>query len=168
MGKQEQIDLLLYSTGGVTMAAWGLVNLLREFCDRLCVLVPFKAHSTATLIAVGADEIVMSRMGSLSPVDPTITSPFNPTLPGNQPGTPPQFLPLSVEDVVAFMDLVRKEAEVKAETNIAEIVCVLASDVTSNSLGKRVQRERANSNVDAEVVAFSHGGRREAKNRLNS
>lgn len=135
IGKQKQIDLLIYSTGGLTMAAWGLVNLLREFCDRLCVLVPFKAHSSATLIGLGADEIVMSRMGQLSPVDPTVTSPFNPTLPGHAPGQPPNFLPVSVEDVRSFIDLVREEAKIKEESHIAEIVKVLAADVRPLALG---------------------------------
>lgn len=74
MGKQRQLDLFIYSAGGATMAAWGLVNLLREFCDKLCVLVPSKAQSSATLISLGADEIVMSRMGQLSPVDPSTNS----------------------------------------------------------------------------------------------
>src|SRR5712692_5952869 len=78
IGKVKQIDLLLYSTGGLTMAAWGLANLIREYCSRFAVLIPFKAHSTATLLSLGADEIVMGPMGQLSPVDPTITSPFNP------------------------------------------------------------------------------------------
>ena len=51
MGKQDRIDLFLYSTGGLTMAAWGLVNLLREFCGHFSVLIAPKAHSTATLIS---------------------------------------------------------------------------------------------------------------------
>ena len=136
MGKQEKIDLLVYSTGGATMAAWGLVNLVREFCDKLCVLVPFKAHSSATLIALGADEIIMSRMGQLSPVDPTVTSPFNPILQSQvAPGMPPQFLPVSVEDVVAFLDLTREEAKLKEEANITEVVKALASDVRPIALG---------------------------------
>lgn len=47
IGKVKQIDVLLYSTGGLTMAAWGLANLIREYCDRFSVLVPFKAHGNA-------------------------------------------------------------------------------------------------------------------------
>lgn len=134
MGKQKQIDLFLYSTGGMTMAAWGLVNLIREFCDRLCVLVPFKAHSSATLVSLGADEILMTRMAQLSPVDPTITSPYNPVLPGQAPGTTPQFLPVSVEDVTAYLDLA-KEAGLKEEGNLAEVFKILSSDIRPIALG---------------------------------
>ncbi len=135
MGKQQQIDLFIYSAGGATMAAWGLVNLLREFADTVCVLVPFKAHSSATLIALGANDIVMSRMGQLSPVDPTVTSAFNPVLPGQAVGTAPQFLPVSVEDVIGFLDLLRDEAKLKDEANITEAVKILASDVRPLALG---------------------------------
>src|SRR5271166_4926682 len=101
IGRVKHIDVLLYSTGGQTMAGWGLVNLIREYCKRFCVLIPFKAHSTATLMALGADEIVMGSMGQLSPVDPSITSPFNPVAPG--PQGVPQVLPISVEDVISYM-----------------------------------------------------------------
>jgi hypothetical protein len=44
-GDHEQIDLFLYSTGGMTMAAWGLVNLIREFCRRFCVLIPLRRRA---------------------------------------------------------------------------------------------------------------------------
>ena len=117
------------------MAAWGLVNLIREFCQKLRVLIPFKAQSSATLIALGADEIVMSKAGQLSPVDPTITSPFNPTVPNQMPGTAPQFLPISVEDVIGFMNLVREEAGVKDEEYIAEVFKSLTADVRPLALG---------------------------------
>jgi Serine dehydrogenase proteinase len=134
LGKARKVDLFLYSTGGATMAAWGLVNLLREFFDKFSVLIPFKAYSSATLLSLGADEIVMGRAGQLSPVDPTITSPFNPTISVGD-NAPPQFLPVSVEDVLGFLDLVRKEAKVESETNLTEIVKILASDVRPLALG---------------------------------
>ncbi len=156
MGKQRQIDLLLYSTGGSTMAAWGLVNLLREFCDKLCVLVPFKAHSGATLISLGADEIVMSSTGQLSPVDPSITSPFNPTLPAVA-GQPPQFLPVSVEDVVAFMDLVREEAKLKDEANMAEVFKLLAADVRPLALGSVYRAKQQIRMLAAKLLEFHMG-----------
>ena len=134
LGRPEKVDLFLYSTGGATMAAWGLVNLLHEFFDEFSVLIPFKAHSSATLLSLGASEIVMSRAGQLTPVDPSITSPFNPTL-SLEPNAPPQFLPVSVEDVIGFLDLVRKEAKVTSEANMTQLMQTLASDVRPLALG---------------------------------
>src|SRR5947208_3595912 len=51
IGKVERIDLLIYSRGGDVMLPWPLVNTIRSFCERFCVLVPFRAHSAATLTA---------------------------------------------------------------------------------------------------------------------
>lgn len=135
MGHVPELDLFIYSTGGITMVAWGLINLLREFSDSLSVLVPFRALSTATLIALGANEIVMSRLGQLSPVDPSVNTPFNPPIP-QQPGAPPQgFLPVSVEDVRGFLDLARDEAKLQDEQVIADVFSRLAADVRPLALG---------------------------------
>lgn len=134
LGRPKKVDLFIYSTGGATMAAWGLVNLLREFFEEFSVIIPFKAHSSATLLSLGADEIVMSRAGQLTPVDPTITSPFNPTL-EMDPTSPKQFLPVSVEDVIGFLNLVREEAKIKSEENLTHLMKTLASDVRPLALG---------------------------------
>jgi Serine dehydrogenase proteinase len=135
IGSVPDLDLFIYSTGGMTMASWGLINLLRQFATSLSVLVPFRALSTATLIALGANEIVMSRLGQLSPVDPSVNTPFNPPAPP-QPGQPPQgFLPVSVEDVRGFLDLARGEAQIKDENLMANVFSLLAADVRPLALG---------------------------------
>lgn len=133
IGPVNNIDLFLYSTGGVTMAGFGVVNLIREFCKKLSVLIPFKAHSAATLIALGADEIVMTRLGQLSPVDPSVTSPFNPLVPGQS--DPRQFLPVSVEDVVGYLDLARKEAKLESESSLAQVFQQLSTSIHPLALG---------------------------------
>src|SRR3989338_896465 len=55
IGKTENIDLFLYSSGGDTMVPWRLVSMIREYCYKFSVLVPYKAHSAATMVALGAD-----------------------------------------------------------------------------------------------------------------
>ena len=97
IGKQDKIDLALYSSGGDTMVPWRLVSMIREYCNHFSVLVPYKAHSAATMIALGADEIVMSDMSELSPIDPSTANVFNPVDPQN----PQSRIPISVEDVMA-------------------------------------------------------------------
>lgn len=130
------LDLFIYSTGGMTMAAWGLMNILREFADSISVLIPYRALSTATLIALGANEIVMSRLGQLSPVDPSVNTPFNP--PASQAGL---FLPVSVEDVRGFLDLAREEVGLKDMQSLASVFSLLAADVKPMALGN-VYREK--------------------------
>src|ERR1035437_8446912 len=83
IGEVESISLFLYTRGGDTNVPWRLINLLREYCKRLSVLIPYKAHSSGTLISMGADEIVMGKMGELSSIDPSVTTSFNPPDPTN-------------------------------------------------------------------------------------
>jgi ClpP class serine protease len=156
IGKREQIDLFLYSTGGATMASWGLVNLLREFCKELCVLVPFKAHSTATLICLGADAIIMSSTGQLSPVDPTVTSPFNPKF--EVAGQPPHMLPVSVEDVQAFLDLARDEAKILEPALITEVFKQLSGDVRPLALSSVYRAKQQIKMVARKLLEFQLKG----------
>ena len=74
-----RITLLLDSPGGDVDAAEKFVHLLREACkspsrsrDALEVVVPQRAKSAATLIALGADRIVMSDSSELGPIDPQL------------------------------------------------------------------------------------------------
>jgi hypothetical protein len=154
IGKVEKIDLVLYSTGGLTMAAWGLTNLIREYCKRFSVLVPFKAHSTATLLALGADEIVMGPMGQLSPVDPTITSPFNPM--GQNPAQPGhlQLIPVSVEDVASYLNLAREEAEIKAGPGMLEVFKKLSDTVQPMALGQVYRAKEQIKLLASQLLAF--------------
>ena len=55
IGVTKRISLILYTRGGDGMAAWSLFNLVRMFCDELEVVVPVKAHSAGTMMAIGAD-----------------------------------------------------------------------------------------------------------------
>lgn len=128
VGKVPHIDLFIYSPGGQINAGFGLVNLLREFCEKLRVLIPYKAQSTATLISLGANEIVMGPMAVLSPIDPSVTSAFNPQLNG-------QFLPLSVEDVAGYFDLAKQEAGLSGEESLRVIFEKLATAISPMALG---------------------------------
>jgi Serine dehydrogenase proteinase len=60
IGRSEIISLILYTNGGDALAAGNIVNLVRQFCDKLELIVPSKALSAGALIALGADCIVMT------------------------------------------------------------------------------------------------------------
>ena len=78
IGPTERISLLLHTNGGQRLAAWRLVNLIRIFCDELEILVPLKALSAGTLIAISADRVVMTKQAALGPIDPSVNNPLNP------------------------------------------------------------------------------------------
>jgi hypothetical protein len=135
IGKVDKLDVLLYTSGGQTLAAWGLANLVREYCDKLAVLIPHRALSAGTLFTLAADEIVMSRLGQLSPIDPSITSALGPVIQvPNQPGQN-QVIPISVEDAIGFFDLASKAAGLKEERSILSVFDRLSSQVHPLALG---------------------------------
>lgn len=71
------IDLLLHSPGGDIDAAEKLITLIRKRAGTagVRVIVPDYAKSAATLIALGADTIVMSDSSELGAIDPQIALP---------------------------------------------------------------------------------------------
>lgn len=117
IGKTENLDFFLYSAGGDTMVPWRLVSMIREYADKFSVLVPYKAHSAATMIALGADEIVMSDLSELSPIDPSTANVFNPSDAQN----PQNRIPISVEDVMAYFDLAKNKFGIKNDEELARV-----------------------------------------------
>jgi hypothetical protein len=156
MGFQDKIDLYLYSTGGITMAGFGLVNLIREFCKSFCVIIPFKALSCATLIALGADEIIMTKMGQLSPIDPSISSPLGPHVPIPGPPGATQAIPLNVEDVISYLDLARKQLQPDEDKSLmARVFDRLSQAVHPLALGS-VNRIREQISFLAKTLLSRH------------
>jgi len=107
LGKQDRLDLLLSSRGGSSEVPAKVVSLLRGFGANIGALIPYRAHSAATHIAIGADEIVMGDLSELSSVDPRRGHPL---LPPN-PQDPDKPLMISVQDLRHCMAFVKKEAE---------------------------------------------------------
>ncbi len=123
IGRCPNLDLFLYTRGGNTDSVWPLVCLLREYCDRLTVIVPFRAHSGGTLICLGAHEIIMTEYAELSPIDPTTGNAFNPTDPTN----PTNRFGISVEDVAAYFELAKDRAGITKEEHKLEVLKELVS-----------------------------------------
>jgi hypothetical protein len=117
IGKTDKIDLFLYTAGGDTMVPWRLVSMIREYCDTFSVIIPYKAHSAGSMIALGADEIIMSDLSEISPIDPSTANIFNPIDPIN----PQNRIPISVEDVIAYFDLAKNKFGIKDDENLTKI-----------------------------------------------
>ncbi len=104
---RSKLDLIIYSRGGQSDVPWSIVSMFREYArdnGSFNVLIPYRAHSAATVIAMGADEIVMTKKAELGPIDITIGSgPYNPTEKDSN-----QRLPISVEDVKGYFALLEK------------------------------------------------------------
>ena len=163
IGNVPKIDVYLYTPGGHTLAAWGMANLIREYCEQFGVLIPHRAMSAGTLYTLAANEIVMTRLGQLSPIDPSVNSPLGPTVEVAQGQS--KVVPISVEEVVGFLDLASKEAEVKEERSIMAVFDRLSSQVHPLALGA-VYRSRQQIITLADRLLRFHNDDAEERNRI--
>lgn len=79
----EKLDLIIHSPGGIVEVAETIVSMIRDHVKAFRVIVSEAAKSAATLIALASDEILMSQLAELGPIDPAILVGVDPT--GRQP-----------------------------------------------------------------------------------
>jgi ClpP class serine protease len=70
--KDVPIDLIMHTPGGLVLAAEQIAFALQKHSAKVTVFVPHYAMSGGTLVALAADEIVMSENAVLGPVDPQL------------------------------------------------------------------------------------------------
>jgi ClpP class serine protease len=70
--KDLPIDLIIHTPGGLVLAAMQIARAVEAHPAKVTVIVPVYAMSGGTLIALAADEIVLSEFSVLGPIDPQI------------------------------------------------------------------------------------------------
>jgi len=147
----EKLDLFLCSNGGDSVLPWRLVPVFRQFAKEFAVLVPYHAFSAATLLALGANEIVMHPFGVLGPIDPTVMNDFNPQIP---PGI---LVGIRVEDVKAYVSFVKETVGITHEDELVKAIEILANKVHPLALGN-VERFLSQSRMIARKLLNTHMG----------
>jgi hypothetical protein len=148
IGKSEKIDLFIYSLGGAGSVPWALSNMIREFADSFTTLIPSFAFSAATAIALGANNIIMGKNGTLGPVDPSVANAFNPVRRG-------QVQSISTEDIGGYISLLRDKAKLTDERNFASALSNLCTVVEPLALGN-AYRHYLKSRDDARKLLELH------------
>jgi hypothetical protein len=69
LSQDAQVVVLIDSLGGSAKSAYQLAKFFRNYSHRFVAMVPRTAKSAATLLALGADEIILGNAGELGPVD---------------------------------------------------------------------------------------------------
>jgi len=77
-GPREKLTLLVKSDGGSGMASLRMIHLLRRYGKRLTVVAPLNCASAATMLALGADTIVMGPLSYLTAVDTSLEHDLSP------------------------------------------------------------------------------------------
>ncbi|HEX5180098.1 MAG TPA: hypothetical protein VFW04_12260 [Gemmatimonadaceae bacterium] len=134
IGHIEKLDLFIYSRGGATDVPWRIVSALRAASDEWSVLIPFRANSAATMIALGADHIVLGLHGELGPIDPSLTTQRIIPQPGGGQGMVIQDT-VSVEDVMAYVRFVQQRVGLSDQGPLAESLGKLTERLDAVMLG---------------------------------
>src|SRR6266852_4650649 len=66
------LDIVLHTPGGLVLASMQIARAIHKHQGKVTAFVPHYAMSGGTLIALAADEIVMSEYAVLGPVDPQL------------------------------------------------------------------------------------------------
>lgn len=74
--KVDKIEMILSSLGGDANAAFLIVKSVRRYCDEFNIIIPRRAKSAASLLALGADKIFMGKISELGPIDPLVNHPL--------------------------------------------------------------------------------------------
>ena len=155
IGETQKINLFLYTAGGVTISGYSIANMIREYCKEYGVIVPFKCLSTGTLMVLGANTIIMSKMGQLGPVDPSLQHPLGPEAQHPQNPAIRGKVSVNVEDVVSFFDLAKKEAKTTSEGEFTKVMSMLADNIHPLILGA-VNRSRNEIRFLAKTLLKQH------------
>ncbi len=152
IGVTKRISLILYTRGGDGMAAWSLFNLIRMFCDELEVIVPMKAHSAGTMMAIGADNIIMTKQATLSPIDPSINHPLAPQIQGAPVGARAS---VSVEAIKGYLDLAKDTLGPSSEGKpvMGDVMLDLARQVHPLVLGETYRRRQQTQTMAERLLA---------------
>lgn len=137
----KTIDFYLYSLGGSLEVPWPIISILREYCENLNVLVTYKAFSATTLIALGADKILMGRKGELGPIDPQMVEEEK----GGAPGTG-YTRPMSTEDISSYLSFIKDRVGIEDQDALAALTKSLTDTISPPALG---QINRVHSHIRA-------------------
>src|SRR5438128_9899903 len=96
---RERIDLLLYTRTGVTEVCWRLLNLLREHCDHLGIIIGTRVQGAGALLALGADEIVMGPLSEIGGLEGIRKHPLLPRDELDQP------IPVSLGEIKGLLGI---------------------------------------------------------------
>lgn len=124
----KDIDLLIASQGGDPNTAWRIVTVLRERFRKIGVIIPYDAQSAATMLAFGADEIIMHPFSCLGPIDTQITIASNDQVQQsiNQ---------FSTDDVKSYLSFIKEDLSIKDEEFGKIALSNLSSELHPTKIG---------------------------------
>lgn len=131
--EQKKIDMLLVSDGGDPIVSWRINSMLRERFDHICILLPYAAYSAATLLALGANEIIMGQFSNLGPVDPQLQYVRRRASEGQ--ADKEEIIRFGSEDLSHFIDFIRKDIGITDQEQMESAFELFCKDVGTVPIG---------------------------------
>ena len=164
IGKVNKITLLLYTLGGDTMATWNIVNLIREYCDELEIIVPRKARSSGTIMCLGANKIILTHQSTLGPIDPSVNSPLGTRVNINGQQIT---LPTSVESVKGYFNLAKKELGIRNSRDLIQAFLKMSDTINPLLIGDVYRRQGQIKMIAKKLLVYQNCSRKQKKVIIN-
>ena len=126
--ESPRLGLFLYSRGGAVEVPWRIASMVKELYKEFILIIPYKAHSAATMIALGADEIVMTPKSELGPIDPSL---------GIRQGSEGTVIKqqINVEDVMSYLAFLKEKAGLTDQKALSGSIELLAKQLNPWLIG---------------------------------
>ena len=157
----KAVDLMVISSGGDIMVAWKVISMLRERVKEIGVLVPQTAYSAATLLALGADEIVMHPFANLGPIDPQITT----SRKGKDGKMETQ--QFSTEDMEGFLDFARDRVGLGDQDNMLEVFKLISADIGPLGIGFASRSAQLSQQLGVKLLQARNGADKDERQSKN-
>lgn len=124
--KFKKITLFLQSGGGILEAAIKFVDIIKHYANHFDVIVPMMAKSAASLISLSAENLYMTPVAELGPIDPIVQSPTNPNI---------QVPARSIDDLIKYYSREQKASGTTERTEVDRILLKKIEDLDTYILG---------------------------------
>ena len=156
--ENEEIDFIIISNGGDPITSLRIISLLRERFKKISVLLPYVAYSAATILALGADEIVMHPYSNLGPVDPQLTISHS-----NEKGIQEQ-LHFSSEDLINYIGFLKQDVGVTDQEYIVSAIQPLLKDIGALPIGSAKRSQQLSLSLSEKMLSLHIKDSNKARN----
>jgi hypothetical protein len=138
--EKKGLDLFLCAHRGDLSVPWQIVTMIREVFDTFNVIVPYKAHGPATMVALGADAIIMGERGELSPIEISIKRD-----PDWKDEGPAEYRATSAADVAALRSLMESFGKLREKQRMDALLRLMdkMDPLFVGRMKKRTEQARA-------------------------
>ncbi len=143
---KKDIDFLIISNGGDPITASRIISLLRERFEKISVLLPYVAYSAATILSLGADEIIMHPYSNLGPVDPQLT------ISRQSDNGQPSRLEFSSEDIRNYIDFVKTDLGITDQDHLTSAFNALAKEVGPLPIGSSKRSQQLSLSLSVKML----------------